>query len=64
MFVEAVMGAGGAMVPPKGYFEAITAVLDKYGIYLVDNGRINVAAMTPGNMDYLTTAIAAVLNGK
>src|SRR5690606_36901410 len=37
MFVEAVMGAGGAMVPPKGYFEAITAVLDKYGIKLVDD---------------------------
>jgi len=37
MFVEAVMGAGGAMVPPKGYFEAITSVLDKYGIYLVDD---------------------------
>jgi 4-aminobutyrate--pyruvate transaminase len=37
MFVEAVMGAGGAMVPPKGYFEAITAVLDKYGIRLVDD---------------------------
>ena len=26
------MGAGGAMVPPKGYFDAITPVLDKYGI--------------------------------
>jgi 4-aminobutyrate--pyruvate transaminase len=37
MFVEAVMGAGGAMVPPKGYFEAVTRVLDKYGIYLVDD---------------------------
>ena len=37
MFVEAVMGAGGAMVPPKGYFEAITPVLDKYGIHLVDD---------------------------
>jgi len=37
MFVEAVMGAGGAMVPPKGYFEAISAVLDKYGIKLVDD---------------------------
>ncbi len=37
MFVEAVMGAGGAMVPPKGYFEAITAVLDKYDIRLVDD---------------------------
>src|SRR5258708_36360157 len=37
MFVEAVRGAGGAMVPPRGYFEAITAVLDKYGIWLVDD---------------------------
>src|SRR5580704_1069254 len=37
MFVEAVMGAGGAMVPPRGYFEAITPVLDKYGIRLVDD---------------------------
>src|SRR5246127_2931821 len=26
MFVEAVMGAGGAMLPPRGYFEAITKV--------------------------------------
>jgi 4-aminobutyrate--pyruvate transaminase len=37
MFVEPVMGAGGAMVPPRGYFEAVTKVLDKYGIYLVDD---------------------------
>jgi 4-aminobutyrate--pyruvate transaminase len=37
MFVEAVMGAGGAMVPPKGYFEAIAPVLEKYGIRLVDD---------------------------
>ena len=37
MFVEAVMGAGGAMVPPKGYFQAITPVLDRYGITLVDD---------------------------
>ncbi|HEY4077290.1 MAG TPA: aminotransferase [Rhizomicrobium sp.] len=37
MFVEAVMGAGGAMVPPRGYFEAITAVLLKYDIKLVDD---------------------------
>ena len=37
MFVEAVMGAGGAMVSPKGYFEAITPVLRKYDIRLVDD---------------------------
>ena len=37
MFVEAVMGAGGAMPPPRGYFEAITPILRKYGIFLVDD---------------------------
>jgi len=37
MFVEAVMGAGGAMVPPRGYFEAITPVLARHGIRLVDD---------------------------
>jgi len=37
MFVEAVMGAGGAMPPPRGYFEAITPVLAKYDIKLVDD---------------------------
>ena len=37
MFVEPVMGAGGAMVPPEGYFDAITKVLDKYGIPLIDD---------------------------
>jgi 4-aminobutyrate--pyruvate transaminase len=37
MFAEAVMGAGGAIVPPKGYFEAITKVLGRYDIPLVDD---------------------------
>ncbi len=37
MIVEPVMGAGGAMVPPEGYFDAITQVLDKYGIPLIDD---------------------------
>ncbi len=37
MFVEPVMGAGGAMTPPEGYFDAITKVLDKYSITLVDD---------------------------
>jgi 4-aminobutyrate--pyruvate transaminase len=37
MFVEPVMGAGGAMVPPEGYFDAITQVLDKYDIALIDD---------------------------
>jgi 4-aminobutyrate--pyruvate transaminase len=37
MIVEPVMGAGGAIVPPEGYFDAITKVLDKYAIPLIDD---------------------------
>ncbi|HEX3756048.1 MAG TPA: aminotransferase [Rhizomicrobium sp.] len=37
MFVEPVMGAGGAILPPKGYFQAIRPVLDRHGIALVDD---------------------------
>jgi 4-aminobutyrate--pyruvate transaminase len=32
---EPVMGAGGVIVPPKGYFEAITPVLEKYDVYMI-----------------------------
>jgi 4-aminobutyrate--pyruvate transaminase len=35
MFAEPVMGAGGAIVPPAGYFPKIQKVLKKYGILLV-----------------------------
>jgi 4-aminobutyrate--pyruvate transaminase len=34
-FAEPVMGAGGAVVPPRGYFERIQAVLRKYDILFV-----------------------------
>ncbi len=34
-FAEPVMGAGGAVVPPRGYFEKIQAVLRKYDILFV-----------------------------
>lgn len=37
MIAEPVNGAGGVIVPPAGYFEAIQAVLDKYGILLWDD---------------------------
>jgi 4-aminobutyrate--pyruvate transaminase len=37
MIAEPVMGAGGVILPPEGYFEAIGAVLDKYGIDLIDD---------------------------
>ena len=34
-FAEPVMGAGGVLVPPVGYFEKVQAVLDKYDILMV-----------------------------
>jgi 4-aminobutyrate--pyruvate transaminase len=34
-FAEPVMGAGGVIVPPAGYFEKIQAVLRKYDVLLV-----------------------------
>jgi 4-aminobutyrate--pyruvate transaminase len=34
-FAEPVMGAGGAILPPQGYFDKIQAVLRKYDILLV-----------------------------
>lgn len=35
MFAEPIMGAGGVLIPPKGYFPAIQKVLKKYAIPLV-----------------------------
>jgi aspartate aminotransferase/aromatic-amino-acid transaminase len=39
----------------------VDTLREKYAIYIVGSGRINVAAMTPGNMDRLCQAIAGVL---
>jgi len=36
---------------------------ERFGIYMLENGRINVAGMTPTNMEYLCRAIAEVLAG-
>ncbi|HTV67414.1 MAG TPA: aminotransferase [Rhizobiaceae bacterium] len=41
MIAEPVMGAGGAIVPPKGYFPAIQKVLDEHDIFLIDDEVIN-----------------------
>ena len=35
MIAEPVMGAGGVIVPPQGYFAAIQAVLDEHDIMLI-----------------------------
>src|SRR5947209_7302320 len=34
-FAEPVMGAGGAIVPPQGYFEKVQEVLRRYDILFV-----------------------------
>jgi 4-aminobutyrate--pyruvate transaminase len=34
-FAEPIMGAGGVLLPPKGYFEKIQAVLKKYDVLFV-----------------------------
>jgi 4-aminobutyrate--pyruvate transaminase len=34
---EPVMGAGGVIVPPAGYYEKVQAVLDRHGILFIDD---------------------------
>jgi aspartate/tyrosine/aromatic aminotransferase len=41
--------------------EHVKALREKHGVYIVGSGRISVAGMTEGNMDYLCAAIADVL---
>ena len=41
--------------------EQVDALRERYSIYAVRSGRINVAGMTAANMDYLCSAIAEVL---
>jgi 4-aminobutyrate---pyruvate transaminase len=37
MIAEPILGAGGVILPPDGYFDEITRVLDKHGIPLIDD---------------------------
>ena len=41
--------------------EHVERLKREFGIYLVDTSRINVAGITPDNVDYLSDSIAAVL---
>ncbi|WP_321392088.1 aminotransferase [Emcibacter sp.] len=34
---EPIMGAGGVILPPEGYFPKLRALLDKYDIFLIDD---------------------------
>lgn len=54
MIAEPVMGAGGVIVPPRGYFEAIAPVLSKHDILLIDDEVICGFGRT-GNMFGATT---------
>ena len=36
-FAEPVMGAGGVLPPPKGYFQTVAPILKKYGIPLISD---------------------------
>ena len=41
--------------------DQIEALKKDFGVYIVDSSRINVAGVTPANVDYLAESIAAVL---
>jgi len=41
--------------------DQVQVLREKYAIYIVGSGRINVAGMTPSNMDRLCEAVADVL---
>ena len=41
--------------------EQVTRLKQDFGVYMVDSSRINVAGITPGNVEHLATSIAAVL---
>lgn len=41
--------------------EQVNQLKKDFGVYMVASSRINVAGITPGNVDYLSSSIAAVL---
>lgn len=41
--------------------EQVATLKKDFGVYMVDSSRINVAGITPGNVGYLASSIAAVL---
>ncbi|MEO5707869.1 MAG: aminotransferase [Alteraurantiacibacter sp.] len=70
-FAEAVMGAGGLIPPPEGYFEEITPILQKHDILLVADevvsgfGRLGTywGSQTYGYSPDLITAAKGVTSG-
>ncbi len=41
--------------------EQVTALRERYSVYIVGGGRINVAGLTEANLDYFADAVASVL---
>jgi aspartate/tyrosine/aromatic aminotransferase len=44
--------------------EQVARLKKDFGIYMVDSSRINVAGITPANVDYLADSIAATLQSE
>jgi aspartate aminotransferase len=75
LFVETLKSCGvqrdfGFLLRQNGMFsfsgigkEEVRRLRERYGIYIVESGRINVAAMTRARMDHLCRSIAEVLQG-
>ncbi|PLX80105.1 MAG: aromatic amino acid aminotransferase [Desulfuromonas sp.] len=73
LFVQTLKGKGveqdfSTIIEQRGMFsfsgltkEQVAKLREQYSIYIVDSGRINVAGMTPDNMDRLCEAIKSVL---
>lgn len=73
LFVETLKAKGvqrdfSFLTRQKGMFsfsglslEQVQALREKHALYIVNSGRINVAGMTPGNMDRLCAALADVI---
>ena len=73
LFVQTLKDKGvqqdfSSIIEQRGMFsfsgltkEQVDRLRDEYSIYIVGSGRINVAGMTPSNMDRLCEAIKAVL---
>ena len=73
LFVETLKQAGvkrdfSFLMEQKGMFsytgitgEPVLRLRREFGVYMLENGRINVAGVTPDNVGYLGRSIAAVL---
>ena len=73
LFVQSLKDAGvkrdfSFLISQKGMFsytgitgEPVLRLRSEFGVYMLENGRINVAGITPDNVIYLCRSIAAVL---